>query len=199
MKKISSTSVFHPSSLILRCYGGQVITVRRTLILSIFAAFFLLAGCAPDAFPASDYRPPVSTRVSAAPTAIATPLPVSTPEDVPDAVKGLESALKANDPAQLAPFMLNEVWIAQQGNEAAGESMERDASVTWLKAHWGKVTVASSDYARDSALLTLSTSGWAKRAPLTQGIIILNLHRYDSSGSMDDVQGQWKIDTILYQ
>ncbi len=133
------------------------------------------------------------------PTAVDTPLPPATPEDVPGAVKGLESALKANDPSQLTPFLLNEVWIAQEGNEAAGESVEKDAGVAWLKAHWGKLTIASSDYVRDSALLTLSTSGWARRAPVTQGIIILNLHRYDSSGSMDDVQGQWKIDTILYQ
>lgn len=167
------------------------------LYVPLFLAV-LLSACAPDASPV-DFKLPVSTRVNAAPTAVATPLPIVTPDGVPGAVQSVERALQSSDPAQLAPLLLNEVWVAQEGNEAAGESMATDASLAWLRAHWNKPVVASSNYARDAALLSLSTSGWALRAPVRHGTLILNLHRYDADGSMDDVRGQWKVDTILYQ
>ncbi len=171
--------------------------MRIKLVALSVVLLVSLVACAPDYVP-SDYRPPVSTRVSAAPTAVATAVPETTPEGVPSAVKAVQDALKSNDIAQLSSLMLGSVWIGEDGNEAQGDTVSREDALSWLKTHWAKPAVGGSNYVRDSGLLSLSTTGWKAQAPVTQGSILLNMHRYDDLGNMDDAQGQWKIDTILY-
>ncbi len=174
--------------------------MNRALLIILLFLVASVTACAPETstFQSSSYRPAV-TRVSVPPTAVTTPVPVSTPEDVPDAVQSLQRALATSDAPQLSSLLLDSVWVAQEGNEAAGDSLTRDAGIAWLKAHWSRPVISSSGYVRDSGLLTITTTGWALRAPLEQGVLVLNLHRYDDKGNMDDAQGQWKIDTILYQ
>ncbi len=183
-----------------------------SLISALLLSFLLglLAGCAPDTTPldAAPTRPPilqVALRVTPTSTVTETPattnsLSAATPEDVPAIAQEITRAIQANDVTQLSPLLLDAVWVAPDEDVAAGDSLSQADGLQWLKGHRGrKGSVSAVDYVRDSALLRVTTTGWAQLAPLQKGVVLFQLHRYDSSGQENDVQGNWRIDTILYQ
>ncbi len=174
----------------------------RASFLVAAACLLLLAACGPDDTASQAVEPP--PRASAAPSfsapeVTATDLPPTTPADVTPAVQALTRALQSGDASQLSSLLGTTLWLAQANNETEGESLSREAGIAWLKGHWGRPTIVESSYIRDGALLSIATSGWLARDPLEQGELLFNLHRYDSSGSMNDLTGQWQIDTILYR
>ncbi len=184
---------------------------RVISLSSLFLFTVLLATCAPDvASPdAVPPQPPVlelalratpTLQMPEMPAATAPPVAVTTPDDVPTIAQEITRAIQANDVAQLAPLLLDAVWLAPDEDAGIGDSLSQADSLQWLRGHRGrKESVASIDYVRDSALLRITTTGWASLAPLQMGVVLFQLHRYDSSGQENDVQGNWRIDTILYQ
>ncbi|MGE5139502.1 MAG: hypothetical protein ACM3JD_08585, partial [Rudaea sp.] len=119
---------------------------------------------------------------------------------IPAVVQAFRAAFDSNDISRISPLLIDSVFVAQDGDEAAGQSLGRDETSGWLKEHWrGKPVYAGENYVRDSGLLVLTTTGWAAGAPILEGTVLFHLHRYDAEGAMNDAGGTWKIDTILYR
>ena len=175
------------------------------LLLFIVISLSLLAACstettsfgsAPDPRAAS----PTIVRPDVPPTAEDAAPVVATPNDIPALVESLRIAVTSNDLTRVNPLMLDTVFLAREGNEADGQSIERSEVAMWLKDHLsGRPVLDGADYVRDSGLLVVTTTGWSTRDPLQEGTILFQLHRYDPDGTMDDASGTWKVDTILYR
>ncbi len=179
---------------------------KHNLPLWFFAAILLpLLACEViDSTPAPVSRPPivldVEPSVTPSPTTEETIAPAPTPDDVQETVRALNRALQSGDSAQISPFLLDIVWVAGEENPGAGETLDRQAGLQWIKQHWAAtITLSSAEFVRDSALLEVGSSGWAKVKPLEQGDLILHLHRYNANGHPDDIEGSWKIDSLLYK
>jgi hypothetical protein len=172
----------------------------RLMLVAIALCFFGLGACAPSTVPAA----PVPTIIASTlrPTSASTvtsPSP-STPQPIEDALASVGRALQADDASMLVPLLLDEVLLAREPGTASGELIGRDNAIAWLKARWGNQReVVSNEYIEHFALLEITTQGWAKVAPLDNGRIIFHLHRYDAQGRGDALDGQWRIDAILYQ
>ncbi len=176
----------------------------QTFTLVCLLALLGLGACAPDVPDSSAapiqptaFEPVVLSNPTLEPTE--PPAVIPTPQDVDSIIQTVTKALASHDAAQFAPLLLDNLWLGPVEAQDQGQSAGRDDGVKWLTAHWGHITISSHNYVRDSALLEITTSGWAKVAPVAQGIVLFHLHRYNSGGQEDDIQGSWRIDTILYQ
>jgi hypothetical protein len=69
----------------------------------------------------------------------------------------------------------------------------------WLNAHWGgRHTVVSKQFVEHFVGIKLVTDGWARIAPVQNGVVELHLHRFNAQGQGDALGGRWRVDTILY-
>jgi hypothetical protein len=187
---------------------GAASTRRKILEPARFGRFvlalaLLLAGCADfDAAPTP--RAPISTRAVTrtlfTPTPRATLAPAATPANTATAIAAVARALQSANAQGLSPLIVDSsIWLAQGPNGEEGDAITRAAALQWLNARWSKnLKVTDSDYVEQSDTLTVGTNGWAKVAPMAQGIIAFRLHRY-SQNQTDAVNGTWQIDAVIYQ
>ncbi|MBI4493245.1 MAG: hypothetical protein HY690_10705 [Chloroflexi bacterium] len=140
---------------------------------------------------------PSPVRVASVPSPAASPVP---PEQVAreaeTVVASIGRALASQNLAQLEPILLDEVAVAAQGS--GGETMPREKARTWLAERLGPgIKVEQWRRVELYDLVEVVTERWPQRAPLSDGRITFNLHRFNSRGQQDGVQGEWKIDVII--
>ena len=129
-----------------------------------------------------------------------TPTPLATPQPIEAAVETVTRALQSNDATVLAPLLLDQVLLARGPDGSIGGMIKSEDAIAWLTARWGKQrSVTAREYVEHFVMLEITTQGWANVAPLEQGRIIFHLHRYNAHEQEDALNGQWRIDAILYQ
>jgi len=140
--------------------------------------------------------PPV-LQPSASPVAT---LPLGTPQPIDAALDAVTHALAADNAAPLTSLLLDQVLLARGPDGNVGELVTRAEASTWLQSRWGKQRrVATHDYVEHFVMLEITSQGWVNLAPLEQGRISFHMHRYNGQGQEDALNGQWRIDAILYQ
>ncbi len=129
-----------------------------------------------------------------------TTLPPGTPQPIDAALDAVTHALAADDAAPLTSLLLDQVLLALGPDGNVGGLVTRTEASAWLQARWGKQrSVSAHDYVEHFVMLEITTQGWVNLAPLEQGRINFHLHRYNAQGQGDALNGQWRIDAILYQ
>ena len=174
----------------------------RWMWIAIALCCFVLCGCsdAPSASVPATLKPIVQQPALRPSSTLFAALPPSTPQPIDAALDAVTRALSANDASKLTSLLLDKVLLAQGPDGNAGELVTRAAASAWLKARWGaQRSIASHDYIEHFVMLEITTQGWANLAPLEQGRINFHLHRYNAQGQGDALNGQWRIDAILYQ
>ncbi len=174
----------------------------RWMLIVVALCCFVFCGCSgvPSIPVLATLKPTAShsvPRLSASPV---TTLPSSTPQPTDDALDAITRALSANNESRLTSLLLDQVLLAQAPAGNVGALVTRAGASAWLKARWGEQrSVTAHDYIEHFVMLEITTQGWADLAPLEHGRIIFHLHRYNAQGQGDALNGQWRIDAILYQ
>jgi hypothetical protein len=170
------------------------------MLVAMALCFSGLSACASSTVPATSVPTISVPTLRPTPVPTATPLPLSTPQPIEAAVETVTRALQSNDATALAPLFGDQILVAEGPDGNIGGLVQRDDAIAWLTTRWGQQrAVESNEYIEHFVLLEITTQGWAKVAPLDNGRIIFHLHRYDAQGRGDALNGQWRIDAILYQ
>ncbi len=181
------------------------------LILLNLCAMFALAACGageqpPTAAPIPFTTPPSALIVTPVPTRVRTPLAATTTmprlalTTTSAAIDALTKALKEKDAVNLDLLLADEVLMTSNANGEGGAVLFRADAARWLSQHWGtKRTLVKTQYVDHFVLLIVDTKDWAADTPLKKGTITFQLHRYNTQGQGDPLQGFWEIDTIIYQ
>lgn len=174
----------------------------RRALLVILLCCLVLSGCSGGAAtPILVTHEPTTMPSVTRPVAslVATP-PPRTSQPVVTALDAVTRALAADDVASLTSLLLDQVLLAQGPAGDGGELVTRAEASAWLQARWGKQrSVTAHDYVEHFEMIEITTLGWTNLAPLGQGWINFHLHRYNAQGQGDALNGQWRIDAILYQ
>lgn len=175
------------------------------MILAALALLIMMTGCAfatstPVVATLEPTTGPTITPVIATPSAIATRQLATTPESAAVTVEAVRQALRANDAMTFMSLLLRRVLMAHGPEGEMGEMVERDAALAWLNTRWGATReIVSTQYIEHFMLLEIRTTGWLNLPPLTGGIVLFHLHRFNLDGQADPLRGSWRIDSILYQ
>src|SRR5438067_4958374 len=141
---------------------------------------------------------------TAIPTPIRTPtaVPVPTPRPQPSPTRGpsdaeqiaavveqIRAALDGKNLDALQPLMLDQVVVAPGGEQGA-DTMDRDLALNWLKDRAGPgPKLISSDVVEHFGLLEVQTGPWEPKAPVKDGQVVFNLHRFNERGDQDPIHG----------
>ncbi len=171
------------------------------LIVIALCSFVLCGRSSASATPVLATLSPTAVQSVLQPAAspVAT-LPPGTPQPIDAALDAVTHAMAADDATPLTSLLLEQVLLARGPAGDGGVLVTRAEASTWLQARWGKQrSIVSHDYVEHFEMLEITSQGWANLAPLEQGRIIFHLHRYNARGQGDTLNGQWRIDAILYQ
>ena len=147
----------------------------------------------PSPKPAVGVASPSPARAAASPSAVAGGRPVSE-EEINDLRQQIDRTLASPDLPGIESLLLDRVLLS---SSEGGQELDRGGAADWLRDHAGPgVSVTRVDRSSLSVLLEVLTEGWPIRAPVTDGSVTFNLHRYDSTGKQDEDNGSWKIDVI---
>jgi hypothetical protein len=129
-----------------------------------------------------------------------TAAPAALPSDFDATVQSVAQALAGRGANGLSALLANEVSLAQRPGALIIETLSHDVALGWLAQRWGsRHTVAEKQFIEHFVSIELVTDGWARIAPVQQGVIELHLHRYNAQGQGDALGGRWRVDTILYE
>jgi hypothetical protein len=156
-------------------------------------------------------RTPIPTPVrTPSPAAAASPAPARSPavaspsaspvaravseEEIGELRREIERALSAPGLPGIEALLLDRVSLS---TTEGGDVMDRDQAAQWLRDRAGPgVKVTRVDRSALAVLLEVLTEGWPIAAPINEGRVTFNLHRYDESGRQDEDHGAWKVDVI---
>lgn len=106
----------------------------------------------------------------------------------------LQAALATPDLAGIEDVLLDHVSLS---SAAGGQVLDRDGAAAWLRDHAGPgLSVDQVQRSSLSLQLEIVTGGWPAQAPLTEGQITFNFHRYAADGTQDEQNGTWESDTL---
>jgi len=136
---------------------------------------------------------------TATPRVEATAAPAALPADFDVTIQALAQALGGSNANGLFAWLSNEVSLAQRPSALSSETLTHEAALSWLAARWrSRHTVVDKQFVGHFVSIELVTDGWARIAPVQNGVIELHLHRYNAQGQGNALGGRWRVDTILY-
>lgn len=129
-----------------------------------------------------------------------TSTPVALPADFDAILQAVTRALGGGNANGFSAWLANEVSFAPRPGVASTETLTPEVALARLNARWGgRHNIVEKQFVEHFVRIDLVTDGWAKIAPIQNGVIELHLHRCNLQGQGDRLGGRWRIATILYE
>ena len=78
-----------------------------------------------------------------------------------------------------------------------GSVLDSGQAASWLRDRTSTgIKVSRVEQGTQTLMLQAVTEGWPNKDPIEQGRVSFSLRRYDTSGRLDEENGDWKIDVI---